>query len=407
MRNTFKILFYIKRNALLRNGNAPIMARITVNGERTQLTTNHSVKPQKWDSVRGRVRGRSDEARQINLHLSMMYSRLMRCYDRLISTAEPPTPYRIKDMYLGGNAARQMLLQFFSDYLNEFKTMVGVTRSRSSYYKYRCVYKHLAEFIARHYECDDLPFYRLDRRFVTGFHSYINQESQLKHNTVWVYMIALKHIVMQARSRGFIKHDIFLNYRLHCEFVPRNYLTLEEVHRILKLDLRSDTQRLVRDLFIFSCYTGLSYIDIRNLRFDHLQTIDSEIWINTSRTKTGTAVGVRLFDVPLSIIARYSDSDVGDRIFRVPSNGYCNNCLREIMPMAGIRRRVTFHTGRHTFATSVTLSQGVRIETISKLLGHKNIRTTQIYASVTHSSVRSEMNRLQKVIMDAGRMATA
>lgn len=407
MRNTFKILFYIKRSSLLRNGRAPIMMRITINGERAHIATNQSVMPDKWDAARGRVRGRSAEIQQTNLELEMMRSRIMSCYDRIISTAEPPTPFRIKDMYLGGDSSRQMLLEFFRNYLEEFGAMVGVSRSKSSYYKYRCVYKHLSDFIAERYGCEDLPFYRLDRRFVTDFHGYIGGNGRFKHNTVWVYMIALKHIMMQARSRGFIRGDIFLNYRLHSEFVPRNWLSLEEVRRVMSVPLDDGNRRLVRDLFIFSCYTGLSYIDIRNLRMSNLQSIDGEIWVHMKRCKTGSEVSVRLFDIALSIIARYSPCCAEGYLFRVPSNGYCNRSLRGIMLSAGIERRVTFHTARHTFATSVTLGQGVRIETISKLLGHKNIRTTQIYASVTHSGVRSEMNRLQKRITDPRCLAIA
>lgn len=407
MRNTFKILFYIKRTALLRNGEAPIMVRITVNGERAQLATHHSVMSDKWDSCRGRVKGRSTEARQINHSLSMIYSRIMLCYDRLLSTSEPPTAFRIKDMYLGGDKGRQMVLEFFRSYIDEFKSMVGVSRSVSSYYKYRCVYKLFAEFLAERHRCDDLPFYRLDRRFITDFHAFISGKARFKHNTIWVYMTALKHLLMQARSRGYLHCNLFMNYRLRSEFVQRSYLSLDEVRRIMSLDIRNESMRLVRDLFVFSCYTGLSYIDIRNLRFDNLQSIDNEMWINTSRCKTGTAVGVRLFDITLSIIARYTQHERRGCIFRVPSNGYCNSSLREIMRMAGIDRHITFHSGRHTFATSITLSQGVGIETISKLLGHKNIRTTQIYASVTHSRVRSEMNRLQKAIRDTRCMAIA
>lgn len=399
MRNTFKILFYIKRNSLLRSGRAPIMARITINGERTQLSTNQSVMPDKWDSLRGRVRGRSEEVQQTNRNLEMLRSRLMLCYDRLIATAEPPTPFRVKDMYLGGDAGRKMLLEFFAAYIDEFSSMVGVSRSKSSYYKYRCVYKLLSEYIPERYGCPDLPFYRLDRRFVTDFHAYMTGKSRFKHNTVWVYMIALKHIVMQARSRGFLNRDIFLNYRLHSEFVPRNYLSLDELRRVVSAELENDSLRLVRDLFVFSCYTGLSYVDIRNLRFDHIHSIDKEIWVRTSRCKTGTEVGVRLFDIPLGIIARNKEPDRRGRIFRVPSNGYCNSSLRRIMGLVGIERHITFHAARHTFATSITLGQGVRIEAISKLLGHKNIRTTQIYAAVTNTYVRSEMNKLQKIIM--------
>lgn len=398
MKNTFKILFYIKRNALLRNGRAPIMARITINGERVQLATNQSVTPERWDQARNCVRGRSNEACETNHRLAAMRARLQNCYDRMIAAAEPPTSFKIKDMYLGGDAGRTMFLEFFRSFINDFRTLVDVSRSVSSYYKYRCVCNLASEFIVGHYGVDDLPFYRLDRRFVSDFHGFLTGKDCFKHNTVRVYMVALKHIVMQARSRGLLNRDIFLNYRLHSEFVHRNYLSLEEVMHVASAKLENDSLRRVRDLFIFSCFTGLSYIDIRNLRFDHICTIDNEVWICTSRRKTGTEVRVRLFDIALRIIARNALTDRGGCVFRVPSNGCCNTSLRRVMVQTGIERRITFHSGRHTFATSVMLNQGVRIETVSKLLGHKNIRTTQIYASVTNTSVRSEMNRLQKVI---------
>lgn len=374
------------------------MVRVTVNGERTQLTTNRSVAPARWDASRGRVRGRSAEAQRINLDLDMMRSRLTGCYDRIVATAEPPTPFKIKDMYLGGDIRRQTLLEFFAHCIDEFKTMVGVSRSKNTYYKYRCVHKHLAAFVAECCGCDDIPFYRIDRRFISEFHRFLGSTLGLKTNTVWIYMIAFKHIIMQARGCGLIAQNPFANYRLHSEFVSRDFLSFDEVCRLTTLDPANDTLRLVRDLFLFSCYTGLSYIDIRNLRFDNLQSIDNEMWINTSRCKTGTEVGVRLLDVPLSILSRRSSPACGGRIFSVPSNGHCNRCLQKIMKLAGIERHITFHAARHTFATSITLGQGVGIETISKLLGHKNIRTTQIYASVTHSCIRSEMERLQKRI---------
>ena len=395
MRNTFKILFYIKRKSLLRNGKAPIMARITINGERVQLSTHQAVTPSRWDTAAGRAAGRSEEAQQINRALELMRSRIAICYDRITAGGEPPTPLRIKDLYLGDRGRQQMLLAFFREHNEEFHSMVGVSRSINTYNKYRSVCLHLSRFVAERYGCEDIPFYRLDRRFVADFHGYIRRTLRRKPNTVWVYMIALKHILMLARNQGCMARDIFCNYKLRHESVARNYLSMDEIRRVESLPLRSRSLRFVRDMFLFSCFTGLSYIDMRNLRFDNVQSLGQEKWINTSRCKTGTEVSVRLFDLPQTIMERHASAG-GGCIFRMPSNGWCNMCIRRVMRAAGIERRITFHSARHTFATSITLSQGVAIETISKLLGHKNIRTTQIYAAVTHSQLRREMSLLSK-----------
>lgn len=405
MRHSFKLLFYLKRRSLLRNGRAPVMARITINGQRVQLSTRQSVNPSMWNTAAGCMAGRSAESRRVNGELELMRARIANCYDRLLAAGEPPTPLRVKELYFGDVGRQQMLLAFFRDHNEEFRTMVGVSRSINTYNKYRSVYLHLSRFVAERYRRDDIPFYCLDRRFVAGFHSYIHRTMHRKANTVWVYMTALKHILMLARAQGYMNRDVFLNYKLRHESVARNFLSVEEIRRVVSLSLDSASLRYVRDMFLFSCFTGLSYIDMRNLRFDNVQTFGSEKWINTSRCKTGTDVSVRLFDLPQTIIKRHSGCGVGGRIFRMPSNGWCNSCLRRVMLAAGIERRITFHSARHTFATSVTLAQGVAIETISKLLGHKDIRTTQIYASVTHSQVRREMSLLSKRMFCLPRMS--
>ena len=396
MKNTFKILFYIKRNALLRNGRAPIMVRITVDGERVQMSTQHSVAPDKWCTQQGRVGGRSDDARRTNLALEMIRTRIGLCYQRLTAGNETITALKIKEMYTGGDNRRQMLLAFFRHHNEQFARMVGVIRSSNTYSKYRCVYAHLERFVAERYGCDDIPFSRIDTMFVTEFQAYISRHKAHKTNTVWVYMIALKHIMALAQNLGYMNRNPFCNHRLRAEFVARNYLSMDEIRHLIGMELPAGNLRTVHELFLFSCFTGLSYIDMRNLKFENLQNIDGEIWINTARCKTGTAVSVRLFELPRSILMRHAEQRSSGTIFDMPSNGWCNNCLRRIMQMAGIGRRITFHSARHTFATSITLSQGVAIETISKLLGHKNIRTTQIYASITHSHLRDEMNMLSR-----------
>ena len=209
-------------------------------------------------------------------------------------------------------------------------------------------------------------------------------------------MIAFKHILMLARSRGHMAKDLFANYKLHSEFVSRNYLSMAEIRKLIRLDLDDMTLQLVRDAFLFSCFTGLSYIDLCTLTPQHIQQDGKQLWINTTRRKTGSAVNVRIFAIPYAILLKYKPIQRNARIFCLPSNGWCNICLERIMSLAGIPRHITFHSARHTFATTITLSQGMAIETISKLLGHKNIRTTQIYATITHSKLDGDMERLSK-----------
>lgn len=398
MRNTFKVLFYIKRNAPLRNGNVPIMGRITINGQRAQLSTQLSVPQEIWDVKLGRVAGRSVLAGTVNDRLATIRHHIERCYNKLFDEKAFVTPQMVRELYFGINHRHETLLAFFEQHNEEFGRMVGLNRSKTTYYKYRCVYQHLEKYIRIKYHRKDLPFKELDREFLTGFHAYISQEQSFKKNTTWIYMIALKHILMLARGKGYLSGDLFANYKLHSEFVTRNYLTMREINKLIGLVVEPPTLQLVRDAFLFSCFTGLSYVDLLHLKPHNVQQNRKQLWIATTRRKTGSEINVRLFAVPYGILLKYLPVCGNDPIFALPGNGWCNRCLEKLMAMAGIPKRITFHAARHTFATTITLSQGMGIETISKLLGHRNIRTTQIYATITHSKLDSEMERLSKRI---------
>lgn len=396
MRNTFKVLFYIKKNAPLRNGNTPIMGRITINGQRTQLSTQLSVNPDLWSVSMGRVAGRSAVAVRTNEQLAQIRYHIERCYNTLFYEHSLVTPGMVKEMYFGNDQRNETLLAFFKRHNEEFSRMVGISRSKTTYYKYRCVYNHLESYVNDRFNRKDLLFKELDKEFLTGFHQYIAQECGHKKNTTWIYMIALKHVLMLARSKGYMSKDLFSNYKLHSEFVTRNYLSMAEIRKLIRLELNDATLQLVRDAFLFSCFTGLSYIDLSMLTPQQIQQDGKQLWISTTRRKTGTTVHVRIFAVPYAILLKYKPRQRNMQIFNLPSNGWCNICLERIMSLAGIPRHITFHSARHTFATTITLSQGMAIETISKLLGHKNIRTTQIYATITHSKLDGDMERLSK-----------
>lgn len=398
MRNTFKVLFYVKKKAPLRSGEVPVMGRITINGQRVQFATQITVLPESWNTGSGRVNGRGAVAGRINERLDTIRHHVEKCYLTLFYEHTTVTPQMVKELYFGLNHPEDALIGFFRKHNEEFLQMVGVSRAKTTYYKYRCVCTHLDTYIRKRYGRHDLPFKELDRDFLTGFHAFIIRECGYKKNTTWVYMIALKHILMLARSRGHLSKDLFANYKLHSEFVARSYLSDRDIGKLLNLQIEEPTMQLVRDAFVFGCFTGLSYIDIRDLTSGNIRHESKALWISTTRRKTGSEVHVRLFSVSHAILMRYIPTGCGGRIFDLPSNGWCNVCLSRIAALAGLDKPVTFHMARHTFATTITLSQGVAIETISKLLGHKNIRTTQIYATVTHSKLDGEMERLSRRI---------
>ncbi len=399
MRNTYKLLFYIKKTALLKDGCAPIMARITICGQRVQLSTHLSVRQELWSTAGGQAKGRSREAERINRRLADIRYRIEQCYRTLFLAGSLVTPIMVKEAYLGISRTRCGLIGFFRQHNEEFEKMVGISRCRATYNKYRCVCHHVERYVGTVCRRREIAFDEIDRNFLAGFHAYIAREHGHKKNTVWVYMIALKHVLMLARSQGCLNRNPFADYKLHSEFVSRNYLTAAELEEVIRLELPAGTLRLVHDAFVFCCFTGLSYVDVRNLtRRQVQQTSRGPWWLDLSRHKTGTGVSVRLFDLPLAILNRYLPERPDDPIFDLPGNGWCNRCLERIAAAAGIDKRITFHSARHTFATTITLSQGVAIETISKLLGHKNIKTTQIYAVITHATLDREMNRLSERI---------
>lgn len=396
MRNTFKILFYLKKNALLRNGNAPIMGRITIRGERTQFATHHSVDPALWDVASGRVAGRTAEAQRINDCLARIRYRIEECYHVQLGRQQSLSSQSVKEAFLGIGRQQPGLIDFFRRHNEEFRLMVGVSRSRSTYYKYRCVCRHLETYVGEQYRRTDLKFGEVDRVFLQGFHAWIARRCSARKNTARIYLIALKHIFQLAREQGYLHGDPFANYKLGSEFVARNYLSIGELNRMIELSLPTSTLQLVRDAFVFCCFTGLSYVDVCSLTWDDIRRDSGRMWISMRRRKTGSEVNVRLFSIPQSILHKYDGRHSRERLFPLPGNGWCNVCLEKIAARSGITRRITFHAARHTFATTVTLSQGMAIETISKLLGHKNIRTTQIYASVTRAKLDSDLERLSR-----------
>ena len=286
------------------------------------------------------------------------------------------------------------LLAFFGRHNDEFAAKVGFSRARETYARYQVVFRHLAAYIRKRYRKEDIPLQDIRAAFVNGFDAWLRTECRLSPNSVWAYMIVLKHILALARNEGLMTHNPFASYINSYTPVDRGYLSEEELVALMEVKPATRVEEQVRDLFIFSAFTGLSYIDIKALLEDHVRKFfDGNWWIVVRRHKTQVESYVRLLDVPLRLIEKYRGTMPDGRVFPVPSNNCCNENLHHLAARCAIRTHVTFHVGRHTFAT-LALNRGMPVETLSRILGHTNIRTTQIYAKITNKKISEDMARL-------------
>ena len=283
------------------------------------------------------------------------------------------------------------VLDFFSRHNQEFYKKVGYSRSKVTYDRYQTVFRHLERYIHSKYKKQDLQLGGLRHSFVGGFDDWLRSNAGLAPNSVWNYMITLKHILSLAQDEGLLKVNLFSSYVNSYTPVDRGYLSEEELLRLMQEPPALGVEERVRDLFLFSAFTGLSYVDIKELRTGNLRKLfDGNWWIVTRRHKTRVESDVRLLDVPLRLIEKYRDTAPDGHLFPVPSNNCCNEHLHELERRCGFRTHLTFHVGRHTFAT-LALNRGMPIETLSRILGHTNIRTTQIYARITNQKISQDM----------------
>lgn len=397
MGDSFKILFYTKRKEKLKSGQMPIMCKISVNGRFCTFSTSLSVEERMWDSRRKRLKGRSEQARRTNELLDRIQYAVYDAYMRLKHLPDEVTPQAVRMLYSGQRSSSIGIVEFFGRHNEEFAQMVGLNRSKSTLYKYRQVCKHLHAHITAHYGLSDMPVTRVDRKFICEFHRWLTETAKCSVNTVWIYMIAFKHVVTQAVACGIISRNPFTGYKLHCRHTDKSFLMRDELRRFIEFKPSTQAQCRVIDAFIFSCFTGLSFSDVKRLTMADIVRRNDRYYVSTYRKKTGTSIDVPLLQLPYSLINRdYADSS--RPLFDLPSNNWCNTVLRMAADRMGINKRISFHTARHTFATTVTLANGIPIEVVSRMLGHVSIKTTQIYARVLQTSISNEMSRASKNI---------
>ena len=280
MRSTFKVLFYVKKGSEKPNGNLPLMCRITVDGEIKQFSCKMDVPPRLWDVKNSRASGKSVEAQRINLAVDKIRVDVNRRYQELMQTDGYVTAAKLKDAYLGIGVKQETLLKLFEQHNAEFEKKVGHSRAQGTFTRYRTVCNHIREFLPHAYKREDIPLKELNLTFINDFEYFLRTEKKCRTNTVWGYMIVLKHIVSIARNDGRLPFNPFAGYINSPESVDRGYLTQTEIQTLMDAPMKNATHELVRNLFVFSVFTGLAYSDVKNLTADRLQTFfDGNLWI--------------------------------------------------------------------------------------------------------------------------------
>lgn len=394
-RSTFKLLFYLKKNEPKKNGNVPIMGRITIDGIPKTFATKLEINSDNWDLKHGRVLGKSTQALSLNLILDNIRVRINKIYDDMHKEDGFATSQKVKLSFLGVGVMDDAILKVFKVQNDDFERMVSKgKRSQNTYNKYKTVYNHLCEFIRERYYREDMAFRELTSDFIREFDFFLRIDKECTHNTVWVYTMPIIALAELAIKKGLIRKSPFEDYEISMEETDRSYLLKDDVEKVMLLKPSKPQYELVKDLFIFSCFTGLSYIDIQKLKWGNIQSFfDGHQWIISRRKKSDVASNVRLLEIPKHIIEKYRGITGNDYVFEIPTNPTCNTHIKKLMSEAEIitEQKVTFHTARHTFAT-MFLTEGVPLESLSKMMGHKNISTTQIYAKITSQKISKDMD---------------
>lgn len=394
-----KVAFYLKVNEKNAEGRCPIMGRLTVSRSESVFSAKLSVSASLWSL--GRAQGKSAEITAINRQLDEYRASALAIYREQSAVRERVTAEEIKCLLLGMACGQETLLDYFHTFIEQFEKRVGVNRSAKSAQTYRTTCDHLARFLSKRLQLSDIPFSALDRSFIDKFDLYLRTEQHFAPRTVILYMTRLHTVVNKAIAAGIITADPFAGYEPPRPERKRRYLTREELKRLMTIPLPSSKLYLVRDLFLFSCYTGISYGDMYRLTVDKLETAeDGTIWIKAVREKTGVEFEVPLLDLPRHIIDKYRDTTADGKLLPMYGNSELNKGLKQLAAACGINRKLTFHMARHTYATEIALSHGIPMETVSRMLGHSRVDTTQIYAQVTDNKIGTDTQSLNKRIAE-------
>ncbi|WP_027379106.1 site-specific integrase [Chryseobacterium daeguense] len=402
MNKTFNLLFYVKKSKINANGEVPIYLRITVDGKITEISTKRTVNTKRWSSGMQKVTGTSEEVKSLNFYLKTFEQKIYNIYHDLIKDNENVTCEILKNKFLGTGELNRTLIPIFLDHNDRMERLIGKEFASGTLGRYKTCLSHIREFLKWKFNLSDIDIKKIDFTFLNDFEFFLRTERSCNNNSAVKYIKNFGKIVRICLANGWIERDPFLNYSSSFNEVSRVFLNEQELEIMFNKDFKNERLSQVRFIFLFSCYTGLAYIDTRQLTMDNVNVgLDGNKWIYTTRQKTKTKSNIPLLPKAEEIIEKYANHPTclnSGRLLPILSNQKMNAYLKEIADLCDINKELTYHIARHTFATTITLSNGVPIESVSKMLGHKNIKTTQHYAKILDQKVSDDMVMLRNVL---------
>jgi len=400
MTTNFSLLFYLKQQKIYTSGPKPIYMRITVNGKRAEVSAGRDCEPSVWNSHAGRAIGTKSETRALNSYLDTLQTKVMNAHQQLIGAGESITADRLRDQFIGRAEKAYYIVELFNDHNDQVKALIGNGFEVNTLKSYRSSFKHLKAFVQHQYGKTDMDIKKLNHAFIVNYEFYLKSVCKCSGVSAAKYVKHLRKIVNSCLANKWLTDNPFINYRSKAKAKEKEFLMSEELEAITTKSITIERLIQVRDIFIFCCYTGLCYGDVQKLqRHQITKGVDGEQWIFTTRQKTDTSSRIPLLTIAVDIVNKYADHPQcvnKNLVLPVLSNQRMNSYLKEIADVCGITKTLTFHMARHTFATTVTLSNGVPIESVSKMLGHNSIKTTQHYAKVLDLKVSRDMAALRK-----------
>lgn len=399
MKAKITLHIYAKTTKANAAGQLPIYIRLTVDGQRLEFSSKKFIEKSKWSPELSKMKGSSEEARTLNNYLDLMKSKVFNIQMELLHKNEDLSLENFKSRILGTHQRERMLIPIYQNHNDKIEELIGNGYAYGTLERFKISLKHTQEFIMWKYQMPDIRIDRIDYAFVTEFEFYLRSVKKCNNNTAVKYVRNFRKIIKICLDNDWLDKNPCSRYEGKMKEVERDFLTEEELNRIYNKRFSSERLTLVKDIFIFSCYTGLAYVDVKGLKKDHIAIgIDGQKWIFKNRQKTDTKSKIPLLPIAEELVQKYSNHPKclnEDSVLPILTNQKMNAYLKEVGDLCATSKEITFHMARHTFATSVTLTNGVPIETVSKMLGHKNIQTTQHYAKILDKKVSEDMMTLR------------
>jgi site-specific recombinase XerD len=398
-RKTFSISFFIKRTKLLKNHQAPIFLRITVDGERAELSIKRSINPKDWDENKESANPDSFFGDELNQYLNQIRYLIYQHQKDLIDKNKSVTSQNLKNAYLNIDETQsKSILQIYQEHNDDLKLKINRGIAYGTYERHVTSRKHLESYIQETYKKKDYLLRDIDHQFIIKYETYLRTKINCCNNTTVKYIKNFGKIIRFALYNDWIRVNPFRNIRFRLEEVDKPYLNLEELNLIMSKVIQIKRIAQVRDVFVFCCFTGLAFVDVKSLcHKDFEKGFDGNIWLKKQRHKSKQWQHVPLLPIPKALLDKYGKNPECFRkqaMLPVLTNQKMNAYLKEVADICGITKNLTTHCARHTFATTVTLANNISIESVSKMLGHSNIRMTQKYARILDSTIGKEMNQL-------------